>query len=170
MSFTRQLASVVAVGVFSSDVLAGLCGDPAAGDCCIATGKPGCTDDTCCNLVCDQDPFCCVTGWDGSCANLANNICEVCQQPGACCVPDGSCLTVGLMECTDLGGSYQGVATSCDDVNTGIIAVPDDFATIQQAIDAACLGAEVVVAPGTYFETSTSSARRLRCGARTGRR
>ena len=106
MSFTRQLASVVAVAVFSSDVLAGLCGDPAAGDCCIATGKPGCNDDTCCNLVCNLDPFCCLAGWDSMCANLAIDLCEVCH--GACCVPDGSCQEISSLECDNFGGTFQG--------------------------------------------------------------
>ena len=122
MSFTRQLASVFAVAVFSSDVLAGLCGDPEAGDCCVATGKPGCTDDTCCNLVCDLDPFCCLAGWDSMCVNLASDLCEVCQQPGACCFADGSCQDVsGLLECNFLAGVYQGDGTNCDSVTCPVL-------------------------------------------------
>ena len=32
---------------------------------------PGCEDSTCCSLVCDADPACCVWVWDGNCARLA---------------------------------------------------------------------------------------------------
>lgn len=38
------------------------CGDPAAGDCFVANGTPGCSDATCCNIVCNLDSFCCDVG------------------------------------------------------------------------------------------------------------
>lgn len=37
----------------------------------------GCSDGTCCNLVCDMEPFCCVTEWDDMCANIASEICLI---------------------------------------------------------------------------------------------
>jgi hypothetical protein len=56
-------------------------GDPcdgAEGDCCEANGSPGCDDPECCSLICDQDPFCCETEWDGICADAAASQCEGC--------------------------------------------------------------------------------------------
>ncbi len=51
------------------------CGDAAcasnAGDCEVPNGTPGCDDLACCNLVCDNDPFCCDTEWDSICADAA---------------------------------------------------------------------------------------------------
>ena len=173
-----------------------LCGLPGSGDCCDGNGTLGCEDADCCEAVCVIDPFCCVIPWDQLCADIANSTCAVCQQPGACCLADGTCLDVaGLSECTALGGDYNGGGTSCLTVTcvgacclsdgiclqvgpsvcdgiggtfhgvgticqdvycvpcAGLIAVPDDFGTIQEAIDFACRGAQIIVAPGTYAET-----------------
>ncbi len=50
------------------------CGVPcpaaASGDCCAnnSPGTNGCTDTTCCDLVCACDPFCCNVAWDDACA------------------------------------------------------------------------------------------------------
>ena len=41
---------------------------PGAGDCCAANGSPGCSNETCCNIICACDPFCCDTTWDEFCA------------------------------------------------------------------------------------------------------
>lgn len=43
---------------------------------CEAVHGPGCADETCCNVVCDADPFCCVTQWDGICVNEAVEWCS----------------------------------------------------------------------------------------------
>lgn len=51
------------------------CGNPQAGSCYDSHGNAGCSDVTCCQQVCDSDPFCCTIGWDGACANLAFAIC-----------------------------------------------------------------------------------------------
>ncbi len=58
------------------------CGDPAAGDCCIANGTPGCSDAECCEAVCAADAFCCDTQWDQICANAAVATCGVCGGGG----------------------------------------------------------------------------------------
>lgn len=62
--------------VFStSSVHAQSCGDPATGDCCEANGSAFCDDQTCCELVCGLDAFCCDVEWDDDCAELAMQIC-----------------------------------------------------------------------------------------------
>ncbi len=71
-------------------------GCPGSGDCCVATGTPGCNDAACCNLVCAVDPFCCDVSWDSICAGEALTLCgDLCQTTGCpgdgdCCVADGT--------------------------------------------------------------------------------
>jgi hypothetical protein len=52
------------------------CGDPKAGDCCVANGTPSCDDLSCCIAVCLNDPFCCVFEWDSMCADEAFSLCS----------------------------------------------------------------------------------------------
>ncbi len=79
------------------------CGDPCAGDCCIANFTPKCNDEDCCNAVCLQDSFCCDTEWDLACASMANqnDACtgarDACPAPqcgdadsGSCCFANGT--------------------------------------------------------------------------------
>jgi|CXWL01.1.fsa_nt_gi hypothetical protein len=60
------------------------------GDCC-SPGTGGCSDPACCDLVCNADLSCCLTGWTPQCAQLAGELCDVCQpvivcpQAGDCC-------------------------------------------------------------------------------------
>ncbi|MHC5004828.1 MAG: hypothetical protein ACYTJ0_17090, partial [Planctomycetota bacterium] len=51
------------------------CGSNAAGSCLEDNGTPSCSDLNCCNTVCDIDPFCCDTAWDGICADEAADFC-----------------------------------------------------------------------------------------------
>jgi hypothetical protein len=64
----------------------GNCGDPGAGDCFESNGSIGCNIEVCCTAVCNVDPFCCETTWDGVCAGEADDICATCGGAGA-----GSC-------------------------------------------------------------------------------
>ena len=60
-------------------------GAPTVSDCC-SNHSPGtgCDDQTCEDLICGSDPFCCFYdgttffGWDDICAEEANSACEVC--------------------------------------------------------------------------------------------
>ncbi len=65
----------------------GTCGDPKAGDCFEPHEGPGCDDEVCCNLVCEQFALCCQLDWDESCAAIANDACE----PPPACPAKGSC-------------------------------------------------------------------------------
>ncbi len=52
------------------------CPNPKGGDCFEATpGIGGCTDEECCNIVCDTDPACCILEWDAICVKLAVGLC-----------------------------------------------------------------------------------------------
>jgi len=56
-----------------------------------------------------------------------------------------------LGDWTDGGGNS--FCPLCDESSGPVLEVPGAYPTIQSAINAACDGAEVVVSPGTYFET-----------------
>ena len=82
------------------------CGDPLAGSCFNAHSSPNCADETCCNLVCNIDPFCCEGTWDGLCVATAETTCaspiDACGVSGrSCWIPnylpgcsDGTCCTL----------------------------------------------------------------------------
>ena len=75
------------------------CGDACANECCTPHETPNCKDLACCTAVCAIDSYCCDTAWDISCANGAQQICNIgpdaaCPPPqcgdletGNCCVP-----------------------------------------------------------------------------------
>ncbi len=64
------------------------CGDPGTGDCCFANGTPSCDDQTCCDLVCNDDPVCCDVAWDLICAQEAADNCDICDSDLECGSPD----------------------------------------------------------------------------------
>ncbi len=75
------------------------CGDYATGDCCLINGSPSCRDATCCNAVCNEDPFCCEGAWDEFCVFLAREnetACPSCSAEcgspcaGECCSANGT--------------------------------------------------------------------------------
>jgi hypothetical protein len=87
------------------------CGDPDAGDCCIANGTPNCDDLACCEAVCAQDSFCCEVEWDTLCASDANDICDICD------VEDNdTCQTATPLECNV---SVQGSTANATFTNAG---------------------------------------------------
>ncbi len=97
-----------------------LCGDPAAGDCCVANGTPACADQVCCETVCAADAFCCDTEWDQICADQAATACPACVV--SCTLPsnsiteaelcgddtNGGCNAAGETESIALGDSVRG--------------------------------------------------------------
>ena len=65
---------------------------PACGtsinSCCAPNTTPFCSDQSCCALVCAEDPYCCAIdgAWDASCANQASILCTSCGA-GTCQLP-----------------------------------------------------------------------------------
>lgn len=59
-----------AVIEFGSDACGG------AGSCYVAHDTTGCEIESCCNVVCAIDPFCCGNHWDALCADEGNAMCE----------------------------------------------------------------------------------------------
>jgi hypothetical protein len=57
--------------VLTAEVACASCGALNAGACCVAHAGPYCSDGQCCSAVCAQDPFCCNSAWDTSCAQIA---------------------------------------------------------------------------------------------------
>ena len=63
-----------------------------------------------------------------------------CDQPGACCLPDGSCVQSGVLggdDCIAQGGIYQGDNTNCATVNCPGACCLDDGSCVQ-ATQAEC--------------------------------
>lgn len=52
--------------------------------------SPGCSDATCCSIVCDADPLCCEVQWNSPCVTLATNLCSNIR-PNWECPCAGSC-------------------------------------------------------------------------------
>lgn len=46
------------------------------GGSCYGVHDAGCDDETCCNQICELDPFCCQTTWDSACATQASFYCR----------------------------------------------------------------------------------------------
>ncbi len=69
------------------------CGIESAGSCFFPHLNPGCSDAECCSTVCEKDPICCTTIWDGTCAEEALEFCVV---PACGDFPAGSCCEANL--------------------------------------------------------------------------
>jgi hypothetical protein len=117
----------ICAGIATNECANACCDDdngdppPPGSNCCEPHGGTGCDDPDCEALICDIDPFCCDSAWDGFCADQANDFCDVCDgdgQPelGACCdaeVGDPVCQDTTESTCTANAGTFQGVGTSC---------------------------------------------------------
>jgi len=82
-----RLPSAAGAGTFT--VTEGIPPAPSCGtaahSCCSASPLPFCSDGSCCELVCGEDPFCCASDgqWDQACADRAAVLCQTCGA-GAC--------------------------------------------------------------------------------------
>jgi cysteine-rich repeat protein len=90
----------------------------SAGDCGTIVSTPGCNDTTCCNQVCQADPYCCITAWDEPCTLQAELICESCGRGR------GSCTTART-------------APGCEDVECcARVCTADEFCCVSEWDDA----------------------------------
>ena len=53
-----------------------VCGE-GAGNCYIANFTAGCEMVSCCDIVCQFEPFCCFQAWDENCAEMALSFCPL---------------------------------------------------------------------------------------------
>jgi hypothetical protein len=64
------------------------CGKVVAGDCDEVHENPYCSNEACCETVCEISPDCCSVTWDQVCVNLASQRCSGCgsDSAGSCCI------------------------------------------------------------------------------------
>jgi hypothetical protein len=101
----------------------GACAD-ADGSCAEVHSTPGCTDISCCALVCDAaaggDPFCCEVSWDSTCVDNAIALCGIyiytCDNPAYAndCATAPQLMTNGeRADYSTLNANYDGPIISC---------------------------------------------------------
>lgn len=85
-----------------------------AGDCCEPSNSPGCDSWAIESCVCDQDPYCCNTAWDGMCVDEVEQFgCGDCSSgpppgQGDCCEEQNGpgCGNSGIQNCVCAQDSY----------------------------------------------------------------
>jgi hypothetical protein len=99
-----------------AEALCSICGggpqecQTATGSCCLSHPGSGCDDPACCQVVCAEDPFCCLTNWDGLCADQAIAQCSACDFPSPAnddCTAAES-LEDGVTQFSSVGASTDG--------------------------------------------------------------
>jgi hypothetical protein len=93
------------------------CELPGEHSCYAADPQSGCDDPECCEAVCQIDPFCCDFEWDGSCVDIAV---QVCDPPPCPSVVDHPCdVTSPIGGCEDEAccGIVCDVDPSCCDMD-----------------------------------------------------
>jgi hypothetical protein len=89
------------------------------GPCCAGHGGLGCSDAACVDTVCQFQPWCCDFQWDFFCADVAQQVCDICNTPDIC----GNGVVDGTDVCDnpDFGGEtcqsqgFDGGAIACED-------------------------------------------------------
>jgi hypothetical protein len=134
----------------ADNLCAGLCGASASGSCFAAHPNPSCDDADCCSLVCELDPFCCLSAWDGNCVFYAGFSCSTgggdCGSPQA-----GDCLQANGTPACDDAACCEAVCSidprCCEIVWDSICAA---------VAQTTCVGGCEVEAPANaYLETET---------------
>ncbi|MGA0173879.1 MAG: hypothetical protein ACO3NL_09585, partial [Phycisphaerales bacterium] len=66
----------------------------SGGDCCQEGDGAGCSDVSCCQMICELDPYCCEVRWDQYCVMAATYYCEPCMPGPQVVVAFGSSTTL----------------------------------------------------------------------------
>ncbi|MAJ46445.1 MAG: hypothetical protein CBC35_03910 [Planctomycetes bacterium TMED75] len=122
---------LVAVGPVPSS-----CGVQNTEDCFVPHPTPFCADETCCELVCLQRPFCCEVSWDTSCAEAALIQCTPPPCNPAC---PGDLDYNGQVSGSDLAmilANWNG--PGCTDINQDGVTNGGDLAIILAAWGTGC--------------------------------
>ena len=109
------------------------CGDILAGSCLAGGSTPACSDEDCCEAVCEIDSFCCTDRWDSACASLAQGRTE-CKLTEVCGLPTArNCyIQAPLPGCSDA----TCCTSICVDFDAYCCEVRWDAVCAQQAINA----------------------------------
>ena len=98
----------------------GVCGD-AEGSCGEVHPTPGCNDTTCCQTVCDFEPFCCDVEWDDFCVASAIKLCGIYQYecppggPANNCPTNATVVEDGDVVAFDTTNATQVAPDGCED-------------------------------------------------------
>lgn len=99
--------------------------DDFTGECCAANGTPGCDNATCTAAICQEDPFCCGTSWDGVCATKAENEPACAGVDDSC--PGGSPCNNGMIDMNEVcdGDDLAGQTCATQGFEGGTLACAD---------------------------------------------
>ena len=114
--------------ILCENTCAGSC--PGEGSCCESHAGGGCEDAKCCHSVCLKTPSCCEAIWSNTCANLAIEICDGCDEP-----PPSPCPTEAEGDCCE--DHYPGVG--CENENCCEIVCEKDPVCCSAGWDLNCL-------------------------------
>lgn len=82
--------------------------------CCLPDGSCQTVDPQCCDdLGGTPSPIGATTCLGDNDGNMIDDACEEPNEDGACCLPDGSCITTDVNDCLQQGGTFKGVGSNC---------------------------------------------------------
>jgi hypothetical protein len=140
------------------------CNGCGPSNCCGERDGPGCEDAACQACVCNVDNFCCDTGWDGSCVDIANANCpSTCLCSPSTCV--GDCNGDGTVNISEL---IIAVNIALDSRPVGDCSVVDQNndgqVTVNELILAVNAGAGRLLSNRTLDQGAAGGARRAATG------
>jgi hypothetical protein len=112
------------------------------GDCCDTDPvQTTCSDSTCRDCACAEDPFCC-DQWDGTCVNISYDVCNgdcQCRAAPTCagdCAGDGNVAINELITCVNiaLGSAPLSNCLACDPDGGGSVAINELIAAVNAAL------------------------------------
>jgi len=139
----------------------GVCGRGSS-SCFAGSQTVGCSDATCCELVCDVDTFCCTDRWDGTCAERAFDLCA-----GAPATPpNNDCLNAtpvgdGTVEFNNINATTDGPIDTLPCIDVRVVA------DVWFCYTAPCTGILISSLCGSSYDTTMSVYNGCACGQDT---